>query len=106
MVDGRDVDLPPHFLSSVYFRIEVLSLGSPNVGNWDSWAQTAIQWSALILTLNGCFSVSHRVRSVARAHPSAHHLECRGPAGGSGFPMQEVDEEWMSNAIRNDYEYA
>ncbi|KAG5654479.1 hypothetical protein H0H81_001978 [Sphagnurus paluster] len=27
-------------------------------------------------------------------------------AGGSGFPHQEADEEWMSNAIRNDYEYA
>ncbi|KII95801.1 hypothetical protein PLICRDRAFT_96092 [Plicaturopsis crispa FD-325 SS-3] len=27
-------------------------------------------------------------------------------AGGSGFPTQEADEEWMSNAIRNDYEYA
>lgn len=27
-------------------------------------------------------------------------------AGGSGFPQQEADEEWMSNAIRNDYEYA
>ena len=26
-------------------------------------------------------------------------------AGGSGFPQQEADEEWMSNAIRNDYEY-
>ncbi|THV05508.1 multidrug efflux transporter AcrB transmembrane domain-containing protein [Dendrothele bispora CBS 962.96] len=27
-------------------------------------------------------------------------------AGGPGFPMQEADEEWMTNAIRNDYEYA
>ncbi|RDB23148.1 Niemann-Pick type C-related protein 1 [Hypsizygus marmoreus] len=27
-------------------------------------------------------------------------------AGGSGFPQQEADEEWMSNAIRNEYEYA
>ncbi|GLB33570.1 putative multidrug efflux transporter AcrB transmembrane domain-containing protein [Lyophyllum shimeji] len=27
-------------------------------------------------------------------------------AGGSGFPQQEADEEWMSRAIRNDYEYA
>ncbi|KAF7971767.1 hypothetical protein HWV62_19943 [Athelia sp. TMB] len=27
-------------------------------------------------------------------------------AGGTGFPQQEADEEWMSNAIRNDYEYA
>ncbi|KAI0921783.1 hypothetical protein AcV7_008053 [Taiwanofungus camphoratus] len=26
-------------------------------------------------------------------------------AGGPGFPMQEADEEWMSHAIRNDYEY-
>jgi hypothetical protein len=26
-------------------------------------------------------------------------------AGGPGFPMQEADEEWMSNALRNDYEY-
>ncbi|TFK76143.1 multidrug efflux transporter AcrB transmembrane domain-containing protein [Pluteus cervinus] len=26
-------------------------------------------------------------------------------AGGPGFPQQEADEEWMSNAIRNDYEY-
>ncbi|KAI9066747.1 multidrug efflux transporter AcrB transmembrane domain-containing protein [Trametes sanguinea] len=26
-------------------------------------------------------------------------------AGGSGFPQQEADEEWMSHAIRNDYEY-
>ncbi|PPQ77710.1 hypothetical protein CVT25_011145 [Psilocybe cyanescens] len=26
-------------------------------------------------------------------------------AGGAGFPQQEADEEWMSNAIRNDYEY-
>ncbi|EAU84560.2 vacuolar membrane protein [Coprinopsis cinerea okayama7 len=25
-------------------------------------------------------------------------------AGGPGFPLQEADEEWMSNAIRNDYE--
>lgn len=25
--------------------------------------------------------------------------------GGPGFPLQEADEEWMSNAIRNDYEY-
>lgn len=27
-------------------------------------------------------------------------------AGGSGFPQQEADEEWMSNAIRNEYDYA
>ncbi|KAI5894088.1 multidrug efflux transporter AcrB transmembrane domain-containing protein [Schizophyllum commune H4-8] len=27
-------------------------------------------------------------------------------AGGPGFPQQEADEEWMANAIRNDYEYA
>lgn len=27
-------------------------------------------------------------------------------AGGAGFPQQEADEEWMSHAIRNDYEYA
>jgi Niemann-Pick C1 protein len=27
-------------------------------------------------------------------------------AGGPGFPQQEADEEWMSTAIRNDYEYA
>ncbi|SJL01723.1 related to NCR1-transmembrane glycoprotein, involved in sphingolipid metabolism [Armillaria ostoyae] len=27
-------------------------------------------------------------------------------AGGPGFPLQEADEEWMTNAIRNDYEYA
>ncbi|KZV64818.1 multidrug efflux transporter AcrB transmembrane domain-containing protein [Peniophora sp. CONT] len=26
-------------------------------------------------------------------------------AGGPGFPLQEADEEWMSNAIRNDYEH-
>ncbi|KAG2370048.1 patched family-domain-containing protein [Suillus spraguei] len=26
-------------------------------------------------------------------------------AGGPGFAQQEADEEWMSNAIRNDYEY-
>ncbi len=26
-------------------------------------------------------------------------------AGGPGFPLQEADEEWMSHAIRNDYEY-
>ena len=26
-------------------------------------------------------------------------------AGGPGFPFQEADEEWMSHAIRNDYEY-
>ena len=26
-------------------------------------------------------------------------------AGGSGFPQQEADEEWMSHAIRSDYEY-
>ncbi|KAI0033352.1 multidrug efflux transporter AcrB transmembrane domain-containing protein [Vararia minispora EC-137] len=26
-------------------------------------------------------------------------------AGGPGFPMQEADEEWMSNALRSDYEY-
>lgn len=27
-------------------------------------------------------------------------------AGGPGFAQQEADEEWMSNAIRNDVEYA
>ncbi|KIY65425.1 multidrug efflux transporter AcrB transmembrane domain-containing protein [Cylindrobasidium torrendii FP15055 ss-10] len=27
-------------------------------------------------------------------------------AGGQGYPLQEADEEWMANAIRNDYEYA
>ncbi|EPQ59387.1 multidrug efflux transporter AcrB transmembrane domain-containing protein [Gloeophyllum trabeum ATCC 11539] len=27
-------------------------------------------------------------------------------AGGPGYPTQEADEEWMSNAMRNDYEYA
>ncbi|KIM45836.1 hypothetical protein M413DRAFT_65031 [Hebeloma cylindrosporum] len=27
-------------------------------------------------------------------------------AGGSGFSQQEADEEWMSNAIRNDDDYA
>jgi len=27
-------------------------------------------------------------------------------AGGGGFPAQEIDEEWVSNVIRNDYEYA
>ncbi|KAH7930031.1 multidrug efflux transporter AcrB transmembrane domain-containing protein [Leucogyrophana mollusca] len=27
-------------------------------------------------------------------------------AGGAGFSQQEADEEWMSNAIRNDFEYA
>ncbi|KAH0587421.1 hypothetical protein H2248_006210 [Termitomyces sp. 'cryptogamus'] len=27
-------------------------------------------------------------------------------AGGSGFSQQEADEEWMSTAIRHDYEYA
>ncbi|KAF9783025.1 patched family-domain-containing protein [Thelephora terrestris] len=27
-------------------------------------------------------------------------------AGGAGFPTQEIDEEWVSNVIRNDYEYA
>ena len=27
-------------------------------------------------------------------------------AGGPGFHLQEADEEWMSNAIRHDYEYA
>ena len=27
-------------------------------------------------------------------------------AGGGGFPTQETDEEWVSNVIRNDYEYA
>lgn len=27
-------------------------------------------------------------------------------AGGPGFAQQEADEEWMSNAIRSDYEYA
>jgi Niemann-Pick C1 protein len=27
-------------------------------------------------------------------------------AGGPGFLHQEADEEWMSNAIRDDYEYA
>ncbi|OCH92884.1 multidrug efflux transporter AcrB transmembrane domain-containing protein [Obba rivulosa] len=26
-------------------------------------------------------------------------------AGGPGFPLQEADEEWMSHAIRNDYDY-
>jgi hypothetical protein len=26
-------------------------------------------------------------------------------AGGPGFPYQEADEEWMANAIRDDYEY-
>ncbi|KAF7331817.1 SSD domain-containing protein [Mycena kentingensis (nom. inval.)] len=26
-------------------------------------------------------------------------------AGGPGFPQQEADEEWMSNAIRNEYDY-
>ncbi|TFY72100.1 hypothetical protein EVG20_g909 [Dentipellis fragilis] len=26
-------------------------------------------------------------------------------AGGPGFPLQEADEEWMSNTMRNDYEY-
>ena len=26
-------------------------------------------------------------------------------AGGRGFTMQEADEEWMSSAIRNGYEY-
>ncbi|KAI0291752.1 multidrug efflux transporter AcrB transmembrane domain-containing protein [Russula brevipes] len=26
-------------------------------------------------------------------------------AGGPGFPLQEVDEEWMATAIRNGYEY-
>ncbi|KZT12544.1 multidrug efflux transporter AcrB transmembrane domain-containing protein [Laetiporus sulphureus 93-53] len=26
-------------------------------------------------------------------------------AGGPGFPLQEADEEWMSHAIRHDYEY-
>ncbi|KIP07016.1 hypothetical protein PHLGIDRAFT_106189 [Phlebiopsis gigantea 11061_1 CR5-6] len=26
-------------------------------------------------------------------------------AGGPGFPPEEADEEWMSHAIRNDYEY-
>ncbi|PCH41134.1 multidrug efflux transporter AcrB transmembrane domain-containing protein [Wolfiporia cocos MD-104 SS10] len=26
-------------------------------------------------------------------------------AGGPGFPQQEADEEWMSHAIRNEYEY-
>ncbi|KAI0796762.1 multidrug efflux transporter AcrB transmembrane domain-containing protein [Abortiporus biennis] len=26
-------------------------------------------------------------------------------AGGPGYPLQEADEEWMSHAIRNDYEY-
>jgi len=26
-------------------------------------------------------------------------------AGGPGFTQQEADEEWMSNAIRHDYEY-
>ena len=26
-------------------------------------------------------------------------------AGGSGFPQQEADEEWMSHAIRNDYNF-
>ncbi|KZT19295.1 multidrug efflux transporter AcrB transmembrane domain-containing protein [Neolentinus lepideus HHB14362 ss-1] len=27
-------------------------------------------------------------------------------AGGPGYPQQEADEEWMSSAMRNDYEYA
>jgi len=27
-------------------------------------------------------------------------------AGGTGFPQQEADEEWMTNAIRADWEYA
>lgn len=27
-------------------------------------------------------------------------------AGGAGFPTQEIDEEWVANVIRNDYEYA
>lgn len=27
-------------------------------------------------------------------------------AGGPGFAQQEADEEWMSNAIRNDLDYA
>ena len=27
-------------------------------------------------------------------------------AGGPGFTQQEVDEEWVSNAIRNDFDYA
>lgn len=27
-------------------------------------------------------------------------------AGGPGFAQQEADEEWMTNAIRSDYEYA
>ncbi|OAX39748.1 multidrug efflux transporter AcrB transmembrane domain-containing protein [Rhizopogon vinicolor AM-OR11-026] len=27
-------------------------------------------------------------------------------AGGPGFAQQEADEEWMSNAIRNDFDYA
>jgi Niemann-Pick C1 protein len=27
-------------------------------------------------------------------------------AGGPGFPHQEADEEWMTSAIRDDYEYA
>ncbi|KAI0081680.1 multidrug efflux transporter AcrB transmembrane domain-containing protein [Panus rudis PR-1116 ss-1] len=27
-------------------------------------------------------------------------------AGGPGFPLQEADEEWMSHAIRTDYEYS
>lgn len=26
-------------------------------------------------------------------------------AGGPGFAQQELDEEWVSNAIRNDAEY-
>ncbi|KAF8665679.1 hypothetical protein AX16_000132 [Volvariella volvacea WC 439] len=26
-------------------------------------------------------------------------------AGGRGYPQQEADEQWMSHAIRNDYEY-
>ncbi|KAH9938246.1 patched family-domain-containing protein [Fomitopsis serialis] len=26
-------------------------------------------------------------------------------AGGPGFPLEEADEEWMSHAIRHDYEY-
>jgi Niemann-Pick C1 protein len=27
-------------------------------------------------------------------------------AGGAGFPQQEADEDWMSNAIRIDYDHA
>ena len=26
-------------------------------------------------------------------------------AGGSGYALEDVDEEWMTSAIRRDYEY-